>query len=568
MSEHSYEHTLYSEQVRLLYRAAPEAYTATIFNAVWLSYIAQEVIRPALVYQWFLYMVLVTLLRSGLVYCYWRSTYSAKLPARTWNRLYAIGAASSAGGWGAAGILLYPPESLPHQVFVIFVLGGTAAGAVAALTPRIEVFLVFAFPTLIPVIMHFFLQTDKTHRMIGLIGLIYLLTLLVTAWRMYTTIRSSLALQHEKEDLLRQLRSLSLAVSRAEDRERKRLATSLHDNLAQTLALCKMKLHIIARKVEAQAWSASLAQVAAFVDESLTYTRTLMSELRPPQFGNEGDLGMAIAWVVGKLQRHGLTVSLEDDGQRKPVGEDQLTMVYQAVQELLYNVLKHANTGHATVSLRRVHHTVVITVRDEGCGFDIGRHDGRPSHNGFGLLNIRERAQQVGAQFHIDSRHGHGALVTITVPLKREIKGLIREPDVRSGSQVGRLDSTKPIRVMLVDDHEMIREGLRTIINAQEDLHVVGEASDGHIAMTRIRECQPHVILMDINMPTLDGVETTRRIKAELPDAIIIGLSVHKDERMALNMRDAGASAYLSKGGSFEALCETIRQTIEKQNCG
>jgi signal transduction histidine kinase/CheY-like chemotaxis protein len=453
-------------------------------------------------------------------------------------------------------------------VFLIFVLGGTVAGAVVALTPRIEVFLVFAFPTLMPVIGQTFLQSDKTHRMMGLMLLLYLLTLFITAWRVYSTIRSSLALQHEKEDLLQQLRSLSLSVSRAEHRERKRLATSLHDNLAQTLALCKMKLHIVSRKVAAQPWAASLLQVAAFVDEGLTYTRTLMSELRPPQYGDEGDLGMAIIWVADKLQRHGLTVSIEDDGEPKPVDEDQLTMLYQAVHELLYNVLKHANTGHATVSLRRVHQTVVITVRDEGRGFETWRDDGSPRHTGFGLLNIRERAQQVGAQFHMESKRGQGTLVTLTVPLKKDTKGLIREGGSPSGSQARRLDATEQIRVMLVDDHEMIREGLRTIINGQEDLRVVGESSDGSLAMACVRECQPDVILMDINMPTLNGVETTRRIKAELPGIAVIGLSVHEDDRMALNMRDAGASAYLSKGGSFEALCDTIRQTIERQGCG
>jgi DNA-binding NarL/FixJ family response regulator len=126
-------------------------------------------------------------------------------------------------------------------------------------------------------------------------------------------------------------------------------------------------------------------------------------------------------------------------------------------------------------------------------------------------------------------------------------------------------DATETIRVMLVDDHEMIREGLRTIINGQDDLHVVAEASAGDIAVTRARNSRPDVILMDINLPTLNGVEATRRIKAELPAVAIIGLSVHEDERMALAMREAGASGYVSKGGSFEALCNTIRETVFKQ---
>jgi signal transduction histidine kinase/CheY-like chemotaxis protein len=571
MSERSHEipDAVFSEQVRLLYRAAPEAYVATILNAMLLSYMQEPVISPTRAWNWFLYMSLIILIRSVLVYRYWHTEATAVSP-RTWNRLYAIGAGLSAAGWGLAGVLLDRPESFPHEVFLIFVLGGMAGGAVVALTPRIEVFLIFLLPTLLPVIVHSLLQQDVMRRMIGVMVLIYMLALIVAAWRMYGTIQSSLTLRHDNVALLQQLRSLSSALNRAQHRERTRLATSLHDNLAQTLALCKMKVHTLERKIGVEPWATLLAEITTYLEDSLTYTRSVMSELRPPVFGDAGDLGTAIAWVVEKLRRHGLIVTVEDDGESKPLDEEALTVLYQAVHELLYNVLKHANTNQAAVSLRRSGHTVQVSVTDRGSGLPPARATRPTSDAGFGLLNIRERVGQIGGQVHIHSMPGRGTSVTLTVPLKADLKepAMQRETKATSGTwgmPPAPRDATETIRVMLVDDHEMIREGLRTIINGQDDLHVVAEASAGDIAVTRARNSRPDVILMDINLPTLNGVEATRRIKAELPAVAIIGLSVHEDERMALAMREAGASGYVSKGGSFEALCNTIRETVFKQ---
>jgi CheY-like chemotaxis protein len=119
----------------------------------------------------------------------------------------------------------------------------------------------------------------------------------------------------------------------------------------------------------------------------------------------------------------------------------------------------------------------------------------------------------------------------------------------------------KPIRVLLADDHQILREGLATLLREQPGIEVVGEAADGRQAVDLTLDVRPDVVLMDVTMPVLSGIEATRHIKAALPGATIIGLSMHEADEVATAMRDAGASAYLSKSGSPEALVEAIRQT-------
>ena len=120
-------------------------------------------------------------------------------------------------------------------------------------------------------------------------------------------------------------------------------------------------------------------------------------------------------------------------------------------------------------------------------------------------------------------------------------------------------DVKRKIRVLLVDDHAVLRAGMASLLNEEPDIEVVGEAWDGQMAVELAVELQPDVILMDVTMPRLNGIEATRRIVARLPQTWIIGLSMHDQESMALAMRTAGAKAYLSKDGRCETLIAAIR---------
>lgn len=115
------------------------------------------------------------------------------------------------------------------------------------------------------------------------------------------------------------------------------------------------------------------------------------------------------------------------------------------------------------------------------------------------------------------------------------------------------------IRVLLVDDQALIREGLTIILDAQPDIRVVGQAADGQEAIEQARRLQPHVILMDIKMPRLDGIQATRQITAVLPQSHIIILTTYAEDELVFEGLRAGASGYLLKDITRDRLAEAVR---------
>lgn len=114
-------------------------------------------------------------------------------------------------------------------------------------------------------------------------------------------------------------------------------------------------------------------------------------------------------------------------------------------------------------------------------------------------------------------------------------------------------------KILLADDHQILRQGLVALLTKERDLEVVGEASDGRTAVRLAMELQPAVVVMDVAMPDLNGIDATRQILAELPQVKIIALSMHADKRFVMGMLKAGAAGYLLKHCALEELVNAIR---------
>ena len=118
---------------------------------------------------------------------------------------------------------------------------------------------------------------------------------------------------------------------------------------------------------------------------------------------------------------------------------------------------------------------------------------------------------------------------------------------------------SRRIRVLLADDHQVMRNILALVLGDEPDIEVVGEAADGAMAVDLASEIHPDIIVMDVTMPRLNGIDATRRITSAMPEVHVIGLSMHARDDMAASMLRAGACAYLSKDGPTEDLLAAIR---------
>ena len=118
------------------------------------------------------------------------------------------------------------------------------------------------------------------------------------------------------------------------------------------------------------------------------------------------------------------------------------------------------------------------------------------------------------------------------------------------------------IRIVLADDHRIVREGLRALIAQEPDMAVVATAEDGPALLRQAQACRPDVVITDISMPGLNGIEAVRRLRAEMPQVQVLCLSMHSEDRMVLAAIEAGACGYLLKDGSFEELAQAVRQVV------
>jgi DNA-binding NarL/FixJ family response regulator len=158
---------------------------------------------------------------------------------------------------------------------------------------------------------------------------------------------------------------------------------------------------------------------------------------------------------------------------------------------------------------------------------------------------------------------GHVDLVLPPLDMGASLRRLV---DDFSGERTSeRAPGTPSTTVVLVDDHRIILDGLRTLLSTEEDIHVLGVAQDGHTAIRLSAQLSPDVVVMDVAMPDLNGVAATRQIKAGNPKTAVVALSARTDERTAARILKAGATGYVSKGDAFAELAIAIRTVAARQ---
>jgi PAS domain S-box-containing protein len=359
----------------------------------------------------------------------------------------------------------------------------------------------------------------------------------------------------------RQLQKLTLDMSETEDRERKRMAEILHDDLQQQLAGAKFHLGLMRNRVK---YDASLQAIGAQVDhmlkDAIDKSRSLSHELSPTVL-HHGDFGQTLRWLADEIQaKHGLLVHVHAPGV-VPLPSDALKgFLYRTAQELLFNVVKHAGVMESEIRVRQCCGHICLAVSDRGRGFD--PQELRETA-GFGLLSIRERIGLLGGRMKIRSAKGTGSTFLIIVPNGQIVRTGVKTPARPSGrakaAEDGVGEANGRVRVLLADDHEIVREGLRSLLSDEHDVEVVGEAANGREAVDLASQLKPDVIIMDVSMPLIEGDEATRQIKAYLPKTRVIAISMYDQAEKIDAMYRAGAEDYVLKTAPTEELLAAIR---------
>jgi signal transduction histidine kinase/ActR/RegA family two-component response regulator len=375
------------------------------------------------------------------------------------------------------------------------------------------------------------------------------------------------------------LRALTMELNLAEQRERQRLASELHDHLQQILVLGKLKLGQGERLSDP---ARIMKETENLLSDALTYTHSLVAELSPPVLRQHG-LAAGLKWLATYMKKYDIAVAVTVPPRAESkLPEDQVMLIFQSVRELLINSSKYAGTGRADVLLEDANGRLVITVRDKGKGFALAAaatadFPSASVSSKFGLFSIGERMRALGGSFEIESSPGKGTTATLILPLSNaraastegsEYKTAPSARESKKDSVVGTRSSefqrNVKIPVLLVDDHVMVRQGLRTVLESYSDIEVVGEARDGREAVELAERLRPEVIIMDINMPNMNGIEATVGIKSRHPGMKVVALSVNADGDTEGAVLRAGAETLLSKEAALVELYRAIRQALSK----
>ena len=322
--------------------------------------------------------------------------------------------------------------------------------------------------------------------------------------------------------------------------ERERLARELHDGIGQTLGYINMQAEAareLTNQGDRESVTTMLARLAEAAQEAHGDLRGYIKNLKSEAPASPEVFFFALERYCQHLrQAYLFNVMLTfpkilPDPLASAKVETHLTYI---IREALSNARRYSGENQAVVAIEADDQTVQVVIEDKGVGI-AGHYSGneRRTRERFGLRIMRERVNEIGGSLAIESELGQGTRVTVRLP--RDLSA-------------GKLSH---MRVMIVDDHPLFTDGLRNMLTTR-GAQVIGVARDGIKAQAMVRSLKPDLILMDINMPHMNGLQATRLIKADMPEARIVMLTTSASEADLFEALRAGAAGYLLKGMNAE----------------
>ena len=375
----------------------------------------------------------------------------------------------------------------------------------------------------------------------GLFGLQLFLALFAFKCLIFAAARSqSEAAQYEIEEKHEQLERLSRLLLTAQEDERRRVAREVHDELGQALTAVKLGLASAVQRMQRRTSLESERHVriaADTLDRAIESVKRIVLQLRPGVLDNLGPVA-ALEYEVQQFQlRTNLAVSLDLPPEPLAIDAAGSTTLYRTVQEALTNVMRHAHAKRVDVSLVAHERELVLQVTDDGCGI---ADDQLRNPRSMGILGMRERAGACGGRLDLLRVPTGGTRLTLTIP---------RAAHARPGHM---------IRVLIADDHAVVRAGLRELLAHRGSLAVVGEAEDGDrvLALVGIDAGRRAAARRLDARPALP--RRPARACAVAPRLKVLVLTMHPEDQFAARALRAGAAGYLTKDRTPDELLDAV----------
>jgi PAS domain S-box-containing protein len=371
------------------------------------------------------------------------------------------------------------------------------------------------------------------------------------------------------------LRNLSGRLLRLQDEERRRISRDLHDVTGQKLALLSMDLSGILKHknmAKDEEINRLLLESIGLSNDMNKEIRTLSYLLHPPLLDELG-LSSAVEWFTqGFENRTGIRVGVDIPASFVRLAPDVEVALFRIVQESLANVHRYSGSATAFVRARSEGGEVRLEIGDfgKGMGKEL-RKTNRPSVAplGVGIQGMKERVRQLSGTLEITSRPGKGTLVTAILPISSRRMEIfesyqgskIHEVQVIPTDGIAETNGWRK-RILIADDHDVLRRGIRTMLESDPELEVCGEAVDGRDALEKTLAQAPDLVILDINMPIMNGLDVLRQIVRHRPQTKVLAFSVHDSKQIVEEILAAGAHSYLSKATAGQHLVHEVRMLL------
>jgi PAS domain S-box-containing protein len=379
------------------------------------------------------------------------------------------------------------------------------------------------------------------------------------------------ALKHSEEAL----RQLSGRLLQLQDEERRRIARDLHDVTGQKMAFQTITLSQLLNgksKFSQADVEKKMAECLALAHEVGGEIRTLSYLLHPPLLDELG-LSSAAQWYMqGFKGRTGIHVDLEMDKDFPRLQPESEVALFRVMQESLTNVHRYSGSEKALVTVRRKDGEFLLEIIDYGKGMTVERLRSIESGEaalGVGIQGMRERLRQLSGRLEIFSPDAGGTCVRAMLPASALRQDPAEEMQGMNGAQTAKNSVNREQhangrrhRILIADDHEVLRRGVRTMLEAETNLEICGEAMNGQEVVQKTMQLLPDLVILEINMPHMNGLAAMRRVLKNLPQMKVLIFSVHDSEQTIRESRAAGARGYVSKGRASQDLLRAVSEVL------